>query len=159
MRKDAGFSFAELMTVIAILSILAGIAVPNYMSWRANAQLNRATLDLYANLQKAKSEAVKRNTLCAVTFTGNDYTVYVDNGNLNYDAGEEVISTHAWSEYPGVDLDNTTFSNPVGSIAFAPDGLPRDNTNGLGSGDVIISYKGNRQKTIEILIAGTIRIK
>ena len=129
------------------------------MSWRANAQLNRATLDLYANLQKAKSEAVKRNTLCAVTFSGNDYTVYVDNGNLNYDAGEEVISTHAWSEYPGVDLDNTTFSNPVGSIAFAPDGLPRDNTNGLGSGDVIISYKGNRQKTIEILIAGTIRIK
>jgi len=159
MRKDAGFSFAELMTVIAILAILAGIAVPNYMSWRANAQLNRAVLDLYANLQKAKSEAVKRNTLCAVSFSGNAYTVYVDNGNLAYDAGEEVISSHAWSEYPGVNLDNTTFSNPVDSIAFAPDGLPRDNTNDLGSGNVIISYKGNRQKTLEILIAGTIRIK
>ncbi|MEJ2099451.1 MAG: GspH/FimT family pseudopilin [Desulfobacterales bacterium] len=159
MRKDSGFSIVELMTVIAIISILAGIAVPSYISWRANSQLNRAALDVYGNLQRAKSEAVKRNALCAVTFSANDYTVYMDNGNLLYDAGEEVISSNPWSEYPGVNLDNTTFTDPVNSIAFAPDGLPRKNGNALGSGDVTLSYKGNRQKTIEVLIAGTIRIQ
>jgi prepilin-type N-terminal cleavage/methylation domain-containing protein len=159
MRKDSGYSFVEIMTVIAILSILAGIAIPSYISWRANGQLNRAALDVYSNLQKAKSEALKRNTLCAVTFTANDYTVYVDNGNLVHDAGEPVISSNRWSQYPGVNLDGTTFNNPVDSIAFAPDGLTRDDTHNLGSGEVMISYQGNRQKTIEVSIAGTIRIK
>jgi prepilin-type N-terminal cleavage/methylation domain-containing protein len=159
MCKNAGYSFVEVMTVIAILSILAGIVIPNYISWRANAQLNRATLSVYSILQKAKSEAVKRNALCAVTFGADEYTVYMDNGNLEHDAGEAVISSNHWSQYPGVNLDGTTFNNPVDSIAFAPDGLPRDNTHNLGSGDVMISYQGNRQKTIEVSIAGTIRVK
>lgn len=158
MRKDSGFSFVEMMTVIAILGILATIAVPNYISWRANAQIRRAALDVYSSLQKAKSEAVKRNTLCAVTFGADDFTVYVDNGNLTYDGGEQIINTIPWSKYPGVVLDNTTFTNPANSIAFAPDGLPRDNTNNLGSGDINISYGGTKQKTIEVFIAGAIKI-
>jgi len=158
MRKDSGFSFIELLTVIAILAILTAIAVPSYISWRSNSQVRRAALDIYSNLQMAKSEAVKRNTLCAVTFGPNNFMVYVDNGNLAFDAGEQIINTIPWSRYPGVNLDNTTFTNPANSIAFAPDGLPRDNANNLGSGNVNISYQGANQKTIQVFIAGAVRI-
>ena len=159
MRKERGFSLVELITVIALLAILAAIAVPGYISWRSNSQLRRAALDVYSSLQKTKSEAVKRNILCAVTFSSSNFMAYVDNnGNLAYDAGEQIINTIPWSRYAGVSWVSTTFNNPADSIAFAPDGLPRDNANLLGSGEIIIRSQSNMQKRIEVLIAGTIKI-
>ena len=160
MQKDAGFSFVELMTVIAILAILAGIAIPSFISWRGNSQLSRASRDVYSILQKAKMEAIRRNENCAVTFNANEYFIWIDSaGDFSYDGGEVVVSRVSWLNYPGVSLDNTTFDDPVDSIAFAPDGLPKKNGDVLGSGEITISYKGDRKKTIEVLVAGSIRIK
>ena len=46
MQKEAGFSLTELMTVIAILAILAAIAIPNFIGWRGGSQLSRASRDV-----------------------------------------------------------------------------------------------------------------
>ena len=166
MRKDSGFSITELMIAVAIFSILAAIAVPNFISWRNNAQLSRAARDVYSIFQKAKLEAVRRNMTCTITFSVNGYTVYVDsNQSLTLDGGEEVIRSRNWSEFSGVSLDASagggdglSFANPDNSIAFAPDGLPRNNLNSLGSGTVFLTYQGNRQSTVTISTAGNIRI-
>jgi prepilin-type N-terminal cleavage/methylation domain-containing protein len=166
MNKDSGFSLFELLTAIAIFSILAAIAVPNFIDWRNNAQLSRAARDVYSIFQKAKLEAVRRNMTCTITFSANDYTVYVDsNQSLTLDGGEEVIRSRNWSEYPGVSLDTSagggdglSFANPNDSIAFAPDGMPRNNLSSLGSGTVFLSYQGNRHHTVTISTAGNIRI-
>jgi type IV fimbrial biogenesis protein FimT len=166
MNKNSGFSLFELLTAIAIISILAAIAVPNFISWRNNSQLSRAARDVYSSFQKAKLEAIRRNMTCTITFTTNDYMIYVDsNQSLSLDGGEEVIRSRNLSEYPGVSLDTSqgggdglSFVNPNNSIAFAPDGLPRNNLSSLGSGTVFLRNQGSRQNTVTISTAGNIRI-
>jgi type IV fimbrial biogenesis protein FimT len=165
MRKDSGFSLMELMTVIGILDILAAIAIPGFMTWRHNAQLRRAALDVYSNLQKAKVEAARRNTTITVTFSANDYVVYVDDGDWNYEAGEEITGPIPWSNYAGVSVDTAegggdglSFANPVNGIAFAPNGFPTDNTGALASGTVFIKNQSDNKSSIVVSPAGNVRI-
>lgn len=169
MRNNQGFSIMELMTVIAIFSILAAIAIPGFIGWRNNAQLGRAARDVYSSFQKAKMESVRRNENCGIKFLANNYVIYMDsNLNFDFDAGiDQVIQTINWSEYPGVRLDldeggdgdGLTFANPDFGIVFASDGLPRNNVGGLGSGTVFLTNQSNtRQNTVTISTAGNIKI-
>jgi prepilin-type N-terminal cleavage/methylation domain-containing protein len=167
MRKDAGFSLTELMTVIAILAILAGIAIPNFIGWRSRSQLSRAARDVYSTFQKAKMEAIRRNVTCGITFGASDYVIWLDeSADFSFDGDEQVIATVAWADYAGVSLDagegggdGLTFANPDNTIFFASDGLPRNNTGGLGSGTVFLTNQGNAlQNTVTVSTAGNIQI-
>ena len=171
IRKEAGFSLGELITIMGILMVLAAIAIPSYLDWRSKAQLSRAARDVYSGLQKVKVEAVRRNQICGITFRDaeNDYVVYVENGvpPYQYDNGvDDLIKTVDWSDYPGVRLDTSrgggdglNFANPDRGIVFAPDGLPRNDSNNLASGAVFLIGPGsNRRNTITITPAGSIQI-
>jgi type IV fimbrial biogenesis protein FimT len=58
---NRGFSLVEVMLVIAIMGILAGIALPNFTEWVASERVRGSANDLYAGLMMARSEAMKRN--------------------------------------------------------------------------------------------------
>lgn len=176
MRKDSGFSLMELMTAIAILAILAAIAIPNYIGWLPNYRLRGAARDVFSNFQKAKSTAIKRNSNCAITFnqpvggTTFDYVVFVDaDKDLEYDAGEEVITQVLWANYQSVSFDTAQgggdglifMANDVGlpSIAFRSNGLTTDNAGGPGSGTVFLQNTNNRTTSIVVSPAGSIKIQ
>ncbi len=167
MRNNKGFSLIEIMTVIGILAILAGVATPSLISWRHNAQLRRAAQDVYSNLQKAKVEAARRNTAITITFSSNDYVVYIDaNSDWTYQNGEEIARPIAWSKYAGVSIDSSegggdglSFANPINGIAFSPNGFPTDNTGALASGTVYIKNKDNKRSSIVVSPAGNVRIQ
>lgn len=59
---QAGFSLIELMVGILILAILASIAVPSFRVWLQNSQIRNASESIVNGLQRARSEAVGRNT-------------------------------------------------------------------------------------------------
>ena len=166
MRKDSGFSLMELMTVIGILAILAAIAIPSLIGWRSKAQLGRAARDVYSNFQKAKVEAARRNTAITITFSANDYVVYVDaNSDWTYQNGEEITPPIPWSNYAGVSIDTSegggdglSFANPINGIAFAPNGFPTDNTGALATGTVFIKNQNNNKSNIVVSPAGNVRI-
>ncbi len=100
MTKDSGFSIVELIIVILIISVLIGIAVPNFVSWIPKQRVKDAAQDLYSNLQKAKLTAIKSNQDCTVTFsTGPDkYQISIVNVTVqlaDYGSGVKYSATPA----------------------------------------------------------------
>lgn len=72
-RKQHGFTLAELMTAIAILGIILGIAVPSMQSFILNQRVRSASFDLNSDLLYARSEATKRNADVVIAASGGSW--------------------------------------------------------------------------------------
>ena len=164
----------ELLVIFVIVGILVTISIPGFSNLLPNYRLRSAARDLFSNFQLAKFTSIKRNSYCAVTFgqdiggTTYNYIVYVDsNSDLVYDAGEDIVTKVLFSErYPGVSFDTSqgggdglTFppnAVPLPSIAFTPNGLPRDNAGNPGAGTAFFINTRNRTATVVVTISGNI---
>ena len=60
-HRASGFTLPELLSVVAIVAILASVAAPAFSSMVAGARARSASSELYAALSRARSEAIKRN--------------------------------------------------------------------------------------------------
>lgn len=60
--KTAGFSLIEMMIAVAMLAILASAAYPSFRGMIINSKIRNATESIVNGLQKARAEAVARNT-------------------------------------------------------------------------------------------------
>ncbi|WYD79760.1 MAG: GspH/FimT family pseudopilin [Candidatus Electrothrix gigas] len=78
-----GFSFVELMVVIALIGLLSAIGLPSLLRNLPEKRLKNAARSLYADLQKAKLLAVKENKNVTVTFdtATKQYSFIDDDGN------------------------------------------------------------------------------
>lgn len=77
-----GFTLMEVMTVIAIIAIMTGIAIPNIIGWLPGYRLRNAGRGLLGDMQFAKLSAVKSNHDWSIVFdtTNNRYFVCSDMG-------------------------------------------------------------------------------
>jgi prepilin-type N-terminal cleavage/methylation domain-containing protein len=75
-RQSLGFTQAELMITVAVMGILAAIAVPSFMPWLHQQQVNAALNQVDQAIQETQNEAIKRNQACQMTLTrGNNANV------------------------------------------------------------------------------------
>jgi len=141
MRNDSGFSVIELIVTIAILAILTTIAVPNLVSWIPKYRVKDAAQDLFSNVQLAKTEAIKRNQNCTVTFnTAPDNYVI---GLLN--------RTITLADY-GSGVQYTAAPAPT-SITFNPRGFADSAVNvTLTNAQNSVSYR------VSVLISGVVTV-
>ena len=80
--KESGFTLVELMVVVAIIAVIGAIAIPNLSP--ANARLKQASRDLYGNLQRMRTEAVKTNQDVGIVFdTANNQYILCQNADTN----------------------------------------------------------------------------
>src|SRR5665811_2311457 len=78
MPKSRGFSLIELMATVAVMGILAAVAIPSFQTWVQNSQVRNAAESIANGLQKARAEAVTRNTRTTfVLGTDSSWTVSV----------------------------------------------------------------------------------
>lgn len=101
-RTLVGLSLVELLTVLAVASVLLGVAAPGMATLVRRQQLRGAVDTLYGAVRLARAQAVARNTRVLLTplGTGNSdwrdgWVVFIDdNDNLEADAGERVIAQY-----------------------------------------------------------------
>ena len=62
MRRQSGFTIAEMMLVVLIIGILSAFAVPSMRSLIRTQEVKTISFDIFASLTLARSEALKRNT-------------------------------------------------------------------------------------------------
>ena len=70
---SVGFTLIEAMVVISIMAILAGTSVSSFVWLNQSTQIRGATFDLIADLDFARSEAVKRNADIVVAPRNGDW--------------------------------------------------------------------------------------
>ncbi len=67
MKRQAGFSLIEIMVVVAVMVVLAGVGVPAMQEMVVNQRIKTTTSDLFSSILRARSEAIKRNTDVSMT--------------------------------------------------------------------------------------------
>ena len=77
--KNTGFSLVELITVMAILGILLGIAGIFGYDWLERYRVEGQTKELYADLMNTRVRALQRNRVFIVDLqAANQYAIYED---------------------------------------------------------------------------------
>lgn len=137
--KQRGFTLLELMFTIALLGTLLGLAAPSFRDFLRNSKLTASSNDLLADLNLARTEAIKRREsviVCssstaaesdpddlscrdtdATTFDG--WFVYVDeDGDGAYDAGTDPVVSQRAGAPEGV-----TAKSDTGFVSYASTGF------------------------------------
>lgn len=143
-----GFTFIELMIVVAIIGVVAAIAAPNFSQYMAQRRINGAAREIYADLAFVRTQAISMSRWVALKIDANDqYTIFHDdNRDGIIDAGETISTKGLHPNYYDV-----TFSTPPGaSIVFYP--------NGTGSTGTLYIAGPAGSKSIIISSAGRVRI-
>jgi prepilin-type N-terminal cleavage/methylation domain-containing protein len=67
LKTVRGFTLIEMMIVVAILSLLVMVAIPNFLSWNSKYKLKDAVGQVYGNMNIARMNAINQNTTITVT--------------------------------------------------------------------------------------------
>lgn len=107
---EFAFTLVELLVVVVVLGILASVGTSGFQSLIQSQQVKKARFELFASLNLAKSEAIKRNQ--SVTLTPTDATNWGKGWVVTSPTG--TIKSHS-------ELKKVVISGPA-SVVYAPTG-------------------------------------
>lgn len=152
--RQSGVTLIEILVVIAIAAILASLAGPSFSTFISRTRQDSTVSQLVSDLNRARNEAIKRNTSAILCVRGSDTacgnTTNWQNGWLvcvgSGISCNEPLTVHA--PLPG-ELGLTT---TVTSVQFRPDG----SASGAATLTLAGTFSGAQARVINISVTGNI---
>lgn len=166
--QNRGFTLIELMVVLALVAILAGLAAPSYRSFIVNQQLTSASSDFLASMLQARSEAMRRGLPVAIfpkNGTSWESGWYLSEVNNSCGlVGSSFGDAEALSSVVSVNTaaTNNTFAHSSPFFTYSPVGFPyrcSSYTAGLLNGSLAFqAVATGRERRIVVSNSGRARI-
>jgi type IV fimbrial biogenesis protein FimT len=145
-----GFTLIELMTVVAIVAIAAGLAAPGFQQMVTNYRVRGGAEGIINGLYQARAEAVRRNTPVKFTLTGTG-----TGWTIKRVSDDAVLRTQADGGATGT---TAVSSNASTSVIFEPTGLVASAGTQLTQVTVANAVSGTDTRKINIFGGGLIRM-
>ena len=151
----------EILTVMAIIGILAGVATPMFLSWLPDIRLKSAARDLFSQMQTTRMLAVKENRNWAIVFDTANRRYYICNdwgADATWTSAADLTGTGDNTIVETVDL--ATYRHGIGygngaatlSATTPPGALPADSVGYLNKA-VVFTPRGTTDSTEFVYLA------
>lgn len=156
--EQDGFTIIELMTVVALIGIMAALATPYFASILEGRRLVGSADTLYSALQYARSESIKQNTNVQVYTDTAAWCIGIDDaaGGLNCDCTDPATCTVGGSVkvYNDSDFTGINFSNATANtVTFEPpNALPDTPSN------YTFTSSAGQTRSVILNALGTVRV-
>ncbi|GBC59305.1 hypothetical protein DENIS_0242 [Desulfonema ishimotonii] len=171
MRCSKGFTFIEVVVVLAIVTILSTLVLPDFLGLTKRARLKRTGRDMYSNLQKARVSAIKTGRSFRVEFfqpNGTSYTIRDSGPDGDFDNDDDVteVIDMTVSAYKGIAFGSGHGLIPSSESTTATDGSSFSGeqalfkADGSAKGGTVYFKIDDRDDTVAIsVVAATGRVK
>ena len=159
ISKSSGFGLIELMVAVAILGIVLTFALPSYRAWIQNTKVRTVAESIQNGVQKARSEALMRNTPVQFTLGANSaWTVQCVNAATCPDLAGGVVETRSSEEGDTSTVTITPTPGGATDVVFTNLGIKSTTVaNQLTQVDVAVA-NADRNLTITIGAGGNVRV-
>lgn len=162
-RSQHGFTIIELLAVTIIVVILLGLAIPSWRDTAARKRVEGLFVELQADLEYARSEAVARNAAVQVSFGTGCYVVHLGSATASCTATTKSVSPTAaelksqlLGSSPPVSI---TPQDALTLISFDPmRGIASWNGTGTQAGIALASTAGAWQLLVTLSAVGRVNV-
>jgi type IV fimbrial biogenesis protein FimT len=179
-RRSLGFNLIEVMLAITVLALILGLGFPSVAEFIRNTQTRALAESLQNGLQRARTEALKRNrpvtfwlvtpavgipdASCALSAASGSWVVSLDNpaGKCNIaasDSDDPRIVEIFGSTAPNIDIEATAADgSAVSSVTFNGFGQPVAGSAPIARINVTHQSTGARQLSVQVSSGGGVRM-